>query len=182
MRFAILPLVCLIGTAVTTPVTLEARDSAIISYNIKRVSDVLSRLGDHLNNRGRRYPGTLQEFIFEALSLNDQLAQELYYGADDIKRSPKINDIEALSVGTMLTPMIRQARDTTESIMSLKPSIPDAQAKLAIRDSLISVATQSSSFSDAIISKMSTLSAYIGKDMKRQLDSYMDRAISEYKW
>ena len=74
MKLAIVSTICLLGSAIAAPATLEERDLSIITYNVNRVNQVMKVLDNNLKKKPRDALSA-QSYFSQCISLNNNLVQ-----------------------------------------------------------------------------------------------------------
>src|ERR1700712_2075210 len=99
MRFSILPLVCLLGSVIATPLQLSPRDSSVIESSLKRVLGSMTKLDNGMKKR--KSGGDSREAQKETnalVSLGRDLIEELRFGSREVRRGPAVNSFEAIAL------------------------------------------------------------------------------------
>jgi hypothetical protein len=182
MRFALLPVLYLVSSTIAAPANLIERDDIVAKYHISQILNSLKSLESTVR-REPRYSDTraTDDFFKSVTTQQVALTDHLRDGANEIRRGKSLNDFEALSISTSVTPMENSIRNINNQLIKFKREAERAGQKDAIRRNLIRDQIEGNNFWDALTSKLTVLSGAFAAQNRQRFNAILDRAIREYR-
>jgi hypothetical protein len=182
MRFNILPLLCLVGSALALPANLVARDSAIIERYLGSIINKMGRLDDALRAVPRG--GSADEarrITSDLVRYQQDLIEEYRLGARDVRRGPAAGVLDAPRLSEPWYNMGLWLQSNSNGWISAKDMVTAAGKKGEVLDLLMTASEASIVFDEACIAKVAGAGTLLGNWAKSQHGQYIEAAITQYK-
>lgn len=183
MRLTLLPLVCLLTSAIAAPIKSAKQDTRAVDLAIQHITAALTRLDAAFNNINTRTNNRNEQIsqVNEILNLDNFLQSELKTGAGVIKRGANIGPVEALALVTPVSTITTLTNSVTDGWQGpAKKMFNNAGKRDAVLRELTNTKKASAEFSDALVSKLPYTYQYIGTANKASAQRSIQNAIDDY--
>jgi hypothetical protein len=181
MKLVIFPLLALVSFSSGAPGKLRTNDLSVVNYNMKRVTDALNILDNQLTRRPAYDQAQITQFFQIGLQASQQVTNELYAGAAEIRRGPNINDIESIGLNAPTQALQNLLTKVMGHWVAVKRQANQVGAQSAVLDALVQGASGAMAFGDAIYSKCGFLCQGVVNGYKNQFATIHQNAINEYR-
>jgi hypothetical protein len=183
MRFAsLLSLACLTAFAFAAPIDQSAQDTTVIERSFKNIANNLKGLTaiiQQLDQNSRRGGNTAPQEI-EVERRGGDLTNALRDAANQIRRIPVLNTIEATSTIGSVDELTTLIQKTVDAWILAKPSIVRAGGRQTILKISGAQEVACDEFVDSMIAKMPAMSISVARVFGQRARSQVDQAIAAF--
>jgi hypothetical protein len=170
------------ATATAEPTNLAPNDLSVFDRSLSRVSNALSSFDNALRTIPAFRDAADADFqVNTLLTYSGAVINELRNGAQDIRRGPNINTLEAISLPVKVDSLQRQLQSVITGVVRIKNRAVAAGKKLWVLDELQQASAATAGFFDATLTRLGPLEQSLTLSTKQQFLRIIDAAILEYR-
>jgi len=181
MRISLIPLVCVFGSVLASPLDLAARDVRIIDSSIKNVQVSLKGLSQAIKALDPTLRGDVvskeQNIEWRAQAVTQALQQ----GTINVRRGPSVTTTEAAALLPIVESLTLTTQETINTWIGAKKTIIRSGGKDAVLRILRTQELAADEFTDALLSKLPEIIKYAGRAYGQRTKTIMQTAITQYR-
>jgi hypothetical protein len=182
MRLTLLPVACLLGSAIAAPLDLVERDTAVIERAIARVTRSTTRLDQALRSLPRG--GSTQEadrYTNDLLAMGREVIEDLHLGSREIRRGPMVSPMENVKILDSVDALTKWLQSAMSGWVNAKTMVVAAGRKATVLDHLMSTSEAAASFGEVWVSKLPVTYKALAVLVKDRHQVIIEVAVREYR-
>jgi hypothetical protein len=181
MRFSI-PLLCMLGSSIAAPVSLVARDTAIVEVSIRSVQASLQNLATLIKNLDGHGGPKLNDQIAMITHHGEELSSTTRRGTNDIHRAPNVGLTEAPGLLPSVQGLLDATSRAIDAWIASKAIIVRSGGKDAVRRILENQKVDSQNFQKALLEKLPyAIGVTLGQSYASSVVRSIDKGISAFR-
>lgn len=181
MHVSLIPLVCVFGSVLASPLDLAAQNARIIDSAVKNIQASLKGLSLAIKSLDPALRGDIvrQEQNIERRA--QDVTQVMQEGTRNVRRGPNVDPREAAALVPVIEGLTITTQETVNTWIGAKRTIVKSGGKDAVLRILRTQELAADEFTDAMLSKMPEIIKYAGRAYGQRTKTIMEAAVRDYR-